>query len=121
MSELIYKQDAIDLVKDVCDAIMSGCDSHYDPETKDEVYNDILEVDAILKCNKENRIALGNLPSAEPKIIHCKDCKNRGEDECPMRHVEMIEWEEDCYMEVDDIVHDYTEPYGYCYKGERNE
>ena len=121
MSELIDRQDAIDLVKDVCDAIMSGCDSHYDPETKDEVYNDILEVDAILKCNKEIRIALGNLPSAEPKIIHCKDCKNRGEDECPMRHVERIEWEEDGYIEVDDIVHDYTEPHGYCDKGERNE
>lgn len=64
---------------------------------------------------------LCTLPSAEPKIIHCKDCRNRGEDECPMRHVERIEWEEDGYIEVDDIVHDYTEPYGYCYKGERNE
>ena len=76
MSELIYKQDAIDLVKEVCDAIMSGCDSHYDPETEDEVYNDILEVDAILKCNKEIRIALANLPSAEPEIIRCRDCKH---------------------------------------------
>jgi len=75
MSELIYKQDAIDLVKEVCDAIMSGCDSHYDPETEDEVYNDILEVDAILKCNKEIRIALANLPSAQPEIVRCKDCK----------------------------------------------
>lgn len=67
MSELIYKQDAIDLVKEVCDAIMSGCDSHYDPETEDEVYNDLLEVDAILKCNKEIRIALANLSSAETR------------------------------------------------------
>lgn len=75
MNELIYKQDAIDLVKEVCDAIMSGCDSHYDPETEDEVYNDILEVDAILKCNKEIRIALANLPSAQPEIVRCKDCK----------------------------------------------
>ena len=64
-NSLIKRQDAIDLVRDVCDAIMSGCDSHYDPETGDEVYNDILEVDAILKCNKEIRIALVNLPSAE--------------------------------------------------------
>lgn len=60
-------------------------------------------------------------PSAEPKIIHCKDCRSWGEDECPMRHVEMIEWEEDGYIEVDDVVHDYTELYGYCDKGERNE
>ena len=72
MSELIYKQDAIDLVKEVCDAIMSGCDSHYDPETEDEVYNDILEVDAILKCNKEIRIALANLPSAESVKAYTK-------------------------------------------------
>ena len=64
---------------------------------------------------------IDDLPSAEPKIIHCKDCRNRGEDECPMRHVERIEWEEDGYIEVDDIVHDYTKPYGYCDKGERNE
>ena len=64
---------------------------------------------------------LENLPSAEPEITHCKDCRNRGEDECPMRHVERIEWEEDGYIEVDDIVHDYTEPHGYCDKGERNE
>ena len=68
----------------------------------------------------EIRDRLSALPSEQPKIIRCKDCRNRGEDECPMRHVEMIEWEEDGYMEVDDIVHDYTEPHGYCYKGERN-
>ncbi len=73
--DTIYRQDAIDLVKDVCDAILSGCDSYYDSETGDEVYKDILEVDAILKCNKEIRIALRNMPSAQPKVIQCKDCK----------------------------------------------
>ena len=67
MIDLISRQAAIDLVKDVCDAIMSGCDSHYDSETGDEVYNDILEVDAILKCNKEIRIALVNMLSAQPE------------------------------------------------------
>jgi len=76
MSDLISRKDAIDLVKDVCDVIMSSCDSHYDPETGDEVYNDIFEVDAILKCNKEIRIALANLASAQPEIIRCKDCKH---------------------------------------------
>lgn len=69
----------------------------------------------------EIRDRLRALPSEESKIIHCKDCRNRGEGKCPMRHVEMIEWEEDGYMESDDIVHDYTESHGYCYKGERNE
>ena len=65
MSDLISRQAAIELVRDVCDAIMSGCDSYYDSETDDEVYKDLLEVDAILKCNKEIRIALRNMPSAE--------------------------------------------------------
>ena len=64
-SDCISRQAAIELVRDVCDAIMSGCDSYYDSETDDEVYKDLLEVDAILKCNKEIRIALRNMPSAE--------------------------------------------------------
>ena len=65
---VISRQAAIDLVKDVCDAIMSCCGSHYDDEeTDDEVYDDIREIDAILKCNKEMRIALKNMPSAEPE------------------------------------------------------
>ena len=67
MSDLISRQAAIELVRDVCTAIMSGCDSYYDSETDDEVYKDLLEVDAILKCNKEIRIALRNMPSAQPK------------------------------------------------------
>ena len=67
MDDLISRQAAIDLVKDVCDAIMSCCGSHYDEETDDEVYDDIREIDAILKCNKEMRIALKNMPSAEPE------------------------------------------------------
>ena len=67
MDDSISRQAAIDLVKDVCDAIMSCCGSHYDEETDDEVYDDIREIDAILKCNKEMRIALKNMPSAEPE------------------------------------------------------
>ena len=68
-TDCISRQAAIELVKDVCDAIMSGCESWYDPETEDEVYTDIREVDAILKCNKEVRIALRNMPSVQPKRI----------------------------------------------------
>lgn len=64
MDNLISRQAAIDLVRDVCEAILSGCGSHYDGE--DEVYDDLLEVDAILKCNKEIRIALANMPPAQP-------------------------------------------------------
>lgn len=73
--DLISRKAAIELVKDVCDAIMSGCESWYDPETEDEVYKDIREVDAILKCNKEVRIALRNMPSAQPEIVRCGQCK----------------------------------------------
>lgn len=63
MKGLIERKTAIELVRDVCDAIMSGCDSHWDGE--DEVYEDIKEVDAILKCNKEIRTALKNMPSVQ--------------------------------------------------------
>lgn len=75
MTDLISRTNAIELVKEVCDAIMSGCKSHYDSEIGDEVYDDILEVDAILKCNKEIRKALKAMPSAQPEIIHCGNCK----------------------------------------------
>ena len=67
MNDLISRQAAIDLVKDVCDAIMSGCGSHYDEEMGDEVFDDIHEVAIILKCNKELRIALKHMPSALPE------------------------------------------------------
>ena len=67
-NDLISRQEALTLVRDVCDAIMSCCGSHYDEEVEDEVYDDIREVDAILKCNKEIRIALKNLPSEQPEI-----------------------------------------------------
>ena len=44
---------------------MSGCSSHYDEEMGDEVFDDIHEVATILKCNKEIRIALRHMPSAQ--------------------------------------------------------
>lgn len=75
MDDVIKRQDAIDLVKDVCNAVMSGCESWYDPDMEDEVYKDIREVDAILKCNKEIRIALRSMPSAQSGVIRCKNCK----------------------------------------------
>lgn len=65
VGDIIYRQAAIDLVKDVCEAILSMCGSHYDGE--DEVYDDLLEVDAILKCNKEIRVALKHMPSVQPE------------------------------------------------------
>lgn len=104
--DTIYRQAALELVRDVCDAIMSCCESHYDEETGYEVYDDVREISAILKCNKEIKIALKNMPSAlpllnqatisedrcgecdawnkyknypsaQPEIIRCKDCKHQ--------------------------------------------
>lgn len=75
MSDLISRQAAIELVKDVCDAIMSGCESWYDPETEDEVYKDIREVNAILKCNKEVRIALRTMPSVQPVFPYAENVR----------------------------------------------
>lgn len=65
--DVISRQAAIDLVRDICNAIMCECESHYDDEVRDEVYEDVREVDAILKCNKRIRKALRNLPSAQPE------------------------------------------------------
>lgn len=105
VEDSISRQAALELVRDVCDAIMSCCESHYDEETGYEVYDDVREISAILKCNKEIKIALKNMPSAlpllnqatisedrcgecdawnkyknypsaQPEIIHCKDCKH---------------------------------------------
>lgn len=64
--DTISRAEALNLVKDVCEAILSGCGSHYDGE--DEVYDDLLEVDAILKCSKEIRTALKHMPSAQQWI-----------------------------------------------------
>jgi hypothetical protein len=80
--DLIERQAAIDLVRDVCNAVMSGCESLHDPETKDEVYDDIREVDAILKCNKEVRIALRNMPSAQQDCTECAEYDNKTHS-CP--------------------------------------
>ena len=85
MDDLISRQDAIDLVRDVCDAILSGCGCHYDSGVGDEVYDDIHEVSTILKCNKAIRKSLMDLPSAQPDIIRCKECKHLFEDKCPLR------------------------------------
>ena len=77
VEDLISRQAAINLVKDVCEAILSGCGSHYDGE--DEVYDDLLEADAILKCNKEIMTALKHMPSAQQWVSCKKRLPNRDE------------------------------------------
>lgn len=74
---------ALNLVKDVCEAILSGCGSHYDGE--DEVYDDLLEADAILKCNKEIMTALKHLPSAQSESCEYYALCRHGRDENKLR------------------------------------
>ena len=64
-------------------------------------------------------VMVGELPPAQPEIIRCKDCKHRYEDECPMHHVEWVEYDDDGYIDSDDVIYDYTEDDGYCFKAER--
>ena len=52
-------------------------------------------------------------------IVHCKDCKYRGDDICPMHFEEFREWDDDGYLEHDIDVYDYSKDDGYCYMGER--
>ena len=62
---------------------------------------------------------LNDMPSAQPEIVRCKDCKNRGDDDCPMRFIEWVEYDDDGYIEHDDIIHDYTKDDGFCDRAER--
>ena len=52
-------------------------------------------------------------------IIRCRDCKHRYTDECPMHHVEHVPYDDDGYVEYDDVVEDYTCDDGFCHKNER--
>ncbi len=53
------------------------------------------------------------------EVVKCKECKHRHTDQCPMRFVEDVEWDDDGWLEHDEIEHDYTEDDGFCNKGER--
>ena len=80
--DLIDRQAAIDAITDACKAVMDKCECHYDKEVDDLVYDDIREVDAVLRCNKEIGSSIRQLPSAQPEIIRCKDCKWKEGSEC---------------------------------------
>lgn len=64
---------------------------------------------------------LANTPTVESQIIHCKNCKHRGTEECPMHYEEWVSFEEDGYIESDNIAHDQTRDDGFCDRGEREE
>ena len=66
-TDLISRNKALNLVLDVCDDVMDGCET-VTGICGEEVYTDIREVDAILKCNKRIRNGIRRLPSAEPTL-----------------------------------------------------
>lgn len=53
------------------------------------------------------------------EVVRCGECKYRHDDECPMRYVEWVTYDDDGYIEWDDVVHDYTMDDGFCNCGER--
>ena len=68
MRELIDKESALDLVRDKCLEILDRCDSHYDVDVEDYVYDEPAVFNTILTCNKEIRNALSEMQpiDAEP-------------------------------------------------------
>ena len=53
------------------------------------------------------------------KVVRCKDCKLRGDYNCPMYWEELVEIEDDGYRDIDWYEHDNTEDDGFCDRGER--
>jgi len=88
--DLISRQAAVDaLWKALCD---------YEEETEKQfIESDELDVGEwighrifVQNMNDIDRQTILNLPSAEPEIIRCKDCKHNPKDtwfECPLAHL----------------------------------
>ena len=55
------------------------------------------------------------------EVVRCKDCKHRGDYNCPMYWEELVEIEDDGYRDIDWYEHDNTEDDGFCDRGERKE
>ena len=68
MSDLVSKDSVIDLVKKTSIEILGQCKNHYEPEIDDYVYDDVREVDAILKLNKAIQYAIKNMESEHELI-----------------------------------------------------
>ena len=81
MNDLISRQAAIDAINRYGSVWME--------------YTEIMSVDELaeraLKASKQSMVKiLHDLPSAQPKIVRCKDCKHNPKHEwfgCPMSHL----------------------------------
>ena len=61
----------------------------------------------------------GWLDDAPEAVVRCKDCKHRYEDDCPMRFVEIVQVDDDGYIDHEILYNDNTKDYGHCDRGER--
>ena len=96
--DAIYRQDAIDAIN---------------------AYLGLSAVSRTIQNMTSIQEILEKLPSAESKIIHCKDCKHRDSNDCPMYYEEWIEIDEgDGYFDTDTIIHDWTTDEGFCHFAE---
>lgn len=53
------------------------------------------------------------------EVVRCKDCKYRGELDCPMYHEELQDYDDGDYVYTDVVAFDSTDDDGFCQKGER--
>ena len=72
MSDLLDKDLVLDTIKRICIEVLEECDSHYDCDICDYVYDDTKEVNAILRVNKAIRAAINNMES-EHELINRDD------------------------------------------------
>ena len=72
-----------------------------------------LERDIALEQLNELGISFGE------KMVRCKDCKYRGDYNCPMYSEEYVEWDDDGYHEWECVEHDRTHDEGFCDMGVR--
>lgn len=86
--DLISRDKVLNLVLDACTDVMDECET-VTGICGEEVYTDVREVDAILKCNKKIRNGIRQLPSeqlrptgkwideGDPLTLRCSKCDYR--------------------------------------------
>ena len=105
MSDLISRQAAIDALKKntfrLTFAEEQNCEGHV-AWSAEAVYSDVMEG------------ALLDLPSAQPEIIRCKECKYYRDGDC------WHEWDNDGRIYYQSVI-DAPNPDDYCSRAERKE
>lgn len=92
--------------------ICENC-THNDVCYLQEVTNDIEE--------KLKEFGCGDYKYKEDfvEVVRCKDCKYRGELDCPMYHEELQDCDDGDYVYTDVVAIDNTVDDGFCHCGER--